>query len=105
MHVPDFDTLVPAPDTIVIFLKGLFFASASDRGNESVKIWHVNGRFVAETSATLLAFPVKYMFHLQRRISLYFAEQFFLKFLFLGGEQLITDPVLVVSSGWQPHIP
>ena len=43
VHVPDFDTLVPAPELsryncVVIFLKGLFFASVSDSSEAETSV-------------------------------------------------------------------
>ena len=59
-HVPDFDTLVPAPELSLADVKNNPFRIYNETlyreqqlwsGNESVKIWYVNGSFVAGTLA------------------------------------------------------
>ena len=65
-HVPDFDTLVPAPElSLPIQLcrhisKGIIFCIRERQlwsGNESVEIRYVNGSFVAGTSASSPGVP------------------------------------------------
>ena len=66
VHVPDFDTLVPAPElSLPIQLcrhisKGIIFCIRERQlwsGNECVKIRYVNGSFVAGTSALTPGVP------------------------------------------------
>ena len=62
-HVPNFDTLVPAPELSLADAKNNPFRKMRDTlrqlwsGNESVKIWYVSGSFVAGTSALSRGVP------------------------------------------------